>query len=647
MKAFGSLHTILIVDDDRALCRLIQRQLLREGIKSRIATTGEEALRQLSAHPITLMLLDLHLPDMNGDELIHAMKEQHPTMPFIIVTGYGDEQLAVKMLKSGARDYITKDESAWELLPSVVLHNLQQLEREHRLAQAEEELAAEQERSSVTLACIVDGVITTDINGIVHSINPVALHLIGQEVTHVLARPIEEVFQLVHPDNPGQDDHLVKQVLAHSHVMKPPYYRRLLNRNGTHTMVMCSASPICHQNGTILGAVVVIRDLSERIKIEHELQKASKLESIGTLAGGIAHDFNNLLMSILGNISLAKLSLPPETRAFSQLLEAEKASLLAKGLTHQLLTFAKGGHPVKKPIRLVPILENATQLILRGGQIQSEYRFPNDLWDLYADASQLNQAFHNLILNAQQAMPKGGVLEIEAENLSPAELPENAGLYFEDKAHVRIRIKDTGHGISNENLVRIFDPYFTTKRQGRGLGLATTYSIITSHNGQMEVASTVGEGTVFTIYLPASPIHALPQISESGGIRLGQGKILVMDDEDAICVILEQMLGHLGYTVEVTQHGEEAIARYAKALDLHQPFSTVILDLMIPGGMGEKDTINRLRLLDPDVRAIVSSGYSNDPVLSNHLSYGFQEMVAKPFRLEELSEALYHVLAKP
>jgi len=230
-------------------------------------------------------------------------------------------------------------------------------------------------------------------------------------------------------------------------------------------------------------------------------------------------------MSILGNISLAKLSLPPETRAFSQLLEAEKASLLAKGLTHQLLTFAKGGHPVKKPIRLVPILENATQLILRGGgQIQSEYRFPNDLWDLYADASQLNQAFHNLILNAQQAMPKGGVLEIEAENLSPAELPENAGLYFEDKAHVRIRIKDTGHGISNENLVRIFDPYFTTKRQGRGLGLATTYSIITSHNGQMEVASTVGEGTVFTIYLPASPIHALPQISESGGIRLGQGK---------------------------------------------------------------------------------------------------------------------------
>ncbi|MCZ6581047.1 MAG: response regulator [Nitrospirae bacterium] len=646
MKASGSLPTILIVDDDPDLCLLIQRYLHREGLNSRVATTGEEALRQLSAHPITLMLLDLHLPDMNGDELIHAMKEHHPTVPFIVVTGYGDEQLAVKMLKSGARDYITKDESALELLPSVVLHNLQQLEREHRLAQAEEELAAEQERSSVTLACIVDGVITTDIHGTVHSINPVALHLIGHNLTHVLGRTIDEVFHLVHPDHPDQEDHLVKQVLAHGHVMKPLYYRRLLNQKGTDTMVMCSASPICHQNGTVLGVVVVIRDMSERIKIEHELQKASKLESIGTLAGGIAHDFNNLLMSILGNISLAKLSLSPETLAFSQLLEAEKASLLAKGLTHQLLTFAKGGHPVKKPVRLVPILENATQLILREGKIQSEYRFPNDLWDLYADESQLHQAFHNLILNAQQAMPQGGTLEIEAENLHPAELPKNAGLYFEDKAYVRIRIKDSGHGISNEHLVRIFDPYFTTKRQGSGLGLATTYSIITSHNGQMEVTSTVEKGTVFTIYLPAATVQAVPQIPESGGIRLGQGKILIMDDEEAICVILEQMLGHLGYTVEVTQHGEEAIARYAKALDLRQPFSAVILDLMIPGGMGGKDTIHRLRLLDPDIRAIVSSGYSNDPVLSNHLSYGFQGMVAKPFRLEELSEALYQVLVK-
>jgi len=286
MKTFGSPHTILIVDDDPDLCRLIQRHLHREGLNSRVATTGEEALQQLYAHPITLMLLDLHLPDMNGDEVIQVMKEQHPAVPFIIVTGSGDEQLAVRMLKSGARDYITKDETALELLPSVVLNNLEQLEREHRLGQAEEALAAEQERSSVTLACIVDGVITTDINGIVHSINPVALNLIGQELTHVLGSPINQVFHLVHPDHPDQDDHLVKEVLAQGQVMKPLHYRRLLNRNGPDTMVMCSASPICHQNGTVLGAVVVIRDMSQRIQIECELQKASKLESIGTLAGG-------------------------------------------------------------------------------------------------------------------------------------------------------------------------------------------------------------------------------------------------------------------------------------------------------------------------------------------------------------------------
>ncbi len=645
MKASGSVHTILIVDDDPNLCHLIQRYLHREGIDSRIATTGEEALRQLSSHRITLMLLDLHLPDMNGDELIQTVKAQYPATPFIVVTGYGDEQLAVRMLKSGARDYITKDETALELLPSVVLHNLQQLEREQRLAQAEEELAAEQERSSVTLACIADGVITTDINGIVHSINPVALHLTGHDLTQVLGCPIDDVFHLVHPDHPEQKDRLVQQVLAEGRVMKPLYYRRLLSRQGTDTMVMCSASPICHQNGTVLGAVVVIRDMSERIKIEHELQKASKLESVGTLAGGIAHDFNNLLMSILGNISLAKLSLSPETRAFTQLLEAEKASLLAKGLTHQLLTFAKGGNPVKKPVRLVPILENATQLILRGERIQSEYRFPNDLWDLYADESQLNQAFHNLILNAQQAMPNGGKLEIEAENLSSSDIHESVGLPLENKAHVRIRIKDTGCGIANEHLTRIFDPYFTTKQHGSGLGLATTYSIITGHNGQMEVSSTLGKGTVFTIYLPASSVQAAPQITQPRDLRPGQGKILVMDDEEAIRVLLEQMLGHLGYTVEVTRNGEEAIERYVKAQALNQPFSAVILDLTIPGGLGGKDTIQRLRLLDPKIRAIVSSGYSNDPVLSNYRSFGFQGMVAKPFRLDELSETLYQVLA--
>lgn len=645
MKAPGSSHTILIVDDDPDLCYLIQRYLQREGIDSLVASTGDEALRQLSTHPVTLMLLDLHLPDINGDELIQAVKDHHPTVPFIVVTGYGDEQLAVKMLKSGARDYITKDETALELLPSVILHNIQQLEREKRLAQAEEELAAEQERSSVTLACIADGVITTDINGMVHSINPVALHLIGHELTHVLGHPIDQVLRLEHPDHPDQEDHMVKQVLTKGLVLKPLNYRRLISRGGTGTIVMCSASPICNQEGTVLGAVIVIRDMSERMKIEHELQKASKLESVGTLAGGIAHDFNNLLMSILGNISLAKLSLSPETRAFSQLLEAEKASLLAKGLTQQLLTFAKGGQPVKKPVRLLPILENAAQLILRGPRIQTEYHFPNDLWDLYADESQLNQAFHNLILNAQQAMPNGGTLEIEAENLRASDLEEKTRLPLEQKAHVRICFRDTGCGIPQDNLTRIFDPYFTTKTHGSGLGLATTYSIITGHNGQMEVASTVGQGTVFTMYLPASPVQALPHIPQPTELRLGQGKILVMDDEEAIRVLLEQMLGLLGYTVDVTQNGEEAVERFVKAQELGQPYSAVILDLTIPGGMGGKDTIQKLRLLDPNIRAIVSSGYSNDPILSNYLAYGFQGMVAKPFRLDEISEALYHVLA--
>lgn len=388
------------------------------------------------------------------------------------------------------------------------------------------------------------------------------------------------------------------------------------------------------------------RDITNRKKMEEELAQAHKLESIGVLAGGLAHDFNNLLTGILGNISIAMMHAPLGKEAMNRLADAVKASERAKALTHQLLTFAKGGEPIKTVCPLDRIVRETAEFVLRGANVKVEITAPVDLWPVEADEGQIGQIISNLVMNADQSMPGGGVIEILMQNrtVTPAD-----NLPLEEGRYVNISIKDSGPGIQKENLGKIFDPYFTTRQRGRGLGLAVVHSIIRRHGGHIEVESEMGTGAAFHIYLPAAEarhIAAAADTKRKGGAeRSGRGKIMVMDDEELVRDVAKEMLVRLGYAVELFENGSEALEGYRKAISEGEPFTAVILDLTIPGGMGGKELILKLREIDPDVRAIVSSGYANDAIMSGYEKFGFRGVVTKPYTIERLSRTLADVTA--
>jgi PAS domain S-box-containing protein len=389
--------------------------------------------------------------------------------------------------------------------------------------------------------------------------------------------------------------------------------------------------------------LTVIRDITERKQAEAERQKLDKLESLGTLAGGIAHDFNNLLTGIMGNITLAERHIEPEGKAAERLQEAKKASLRARDLTQQLLTFAKGGAPIMITASVAELTEQAATFALRGSRVKCECLLPDDLWPVEIDEGQIDQVITNLTINADEAMPAGGILDIEAKNVT---LKENGKLPLPGGRYVRIDFRDHGVGIAKEHLDKIFEPYFTTKQKGSGLGLATVYSVIKGHGGHVCVESKLGAGTTFHVYLPASPEPSLAKKEEDERQTSfsGKGKILIMDDEEMIREMLGKMLSMAGFEAELTNDGAEAIKQYAKAQKSGQPFDAVILDLTIPGGMGGIEALEKLLEIDPDAKAIVSSGYSEDPVMAKYRKYGFSAVITKPYSMGELEKTLRHLI---
>jgi PAS domain S-box-containing protein len=381
----------------------------------------------------------------------------------------------------------------------------------------------------------------------------------------------------------------------------------------------------------------------EKAKLEAHLVQAQKMEAIGTLAGGIAHDFNNVLTAILGNIGLAALEDKIGPRLLDRLAQAEAACFRAQTLSQQLLTFAKGGAPVKKPFLVAELLTESTAFASTGSSVKCETSFPEDLWWIEGDPGQIGQAFQNLTINAIQAMPIGGTIKVWAENLT---LGTDSGLPLSAGRYIKISVRDQGMGIPAEHLPRIFDPYFTTKQKGSGLGLASAYAIIKKHNGHIAVESKPGVETTFHIYLPAVERQVTPQPEEDRELLVGTGKILVMDDEEMVREVLGRMLARLGYEAEFARDGGEAIEMFVKAQESGQAFAAVILDLTVPGGMGGKEALGKLLEIDPQVKAIVSSGYSDDPVMADCQKYGFSGVVAKPYKISELGKILNQVIMK-
>ena len=402
---------------------------------------------------------------------------------------------------------------------------------------------------------------------------------------------------------------------------------------------------VCVKSANYQGTAVqvkAVRDISERKRMEEELLKARKLESIGVLAGGIAHDFNNFLTAILGNISLIRATTPPDDSRMTGLRDAENACLRAKDLSGQLLTFSKGGAPVKKITALDDIIKESVDFSLRGANVKSQLELDPDLRAADIDAGQISQVINNLVINACQAMPEGGNISVRADNVTVAgadNLSLPAGNYL------KISIQDHGIGIRTKHLNKIFDPYFTTKQAGSGLGLASCYSIIKQHNGMITVNSQPDEGTVFVFYLPAA--DGEEQRSEAKQETLmhrASGKILVMDDEEMVRTVSGALLNKIGYQVEFAADGREAVEKYEKSWKEGSPFDVVIMDLTIPGGMGGKEAMQHLLAINPDVKGIVSSGYANDPVMADFGRYGFSSVVTKPYILQQLSDALAELM---
>jgi PAS domain S-box-containing protein len=465
--------------------------------------------------------------------------------------------------------------------------------------------------------------------------NDVACRWVGctrEELRHM------DVGDIVVGPTPGTMEQMARQLKEQG---KTTFAMELKARDGHHIRTEVSASVFPLEDRTVV--LFIARDITERLRLESELQRMDKLESLGVLAGGIAHDFNNMMTGIIGNINLARIE--DDTGHSRELLEeAEREVLQARGLTQQLLTFAKGGAPVCSVQDLAHILREAVSFALRGSDVSACFDLPTDLWWASVDKGQLSQVFSNIVINADEAMPAGGTISVIARNVT---VDEGAYPDLAPGDYVRIDLSDTGVGIAETDLRRIFDPFFSTKRRGSGLGLTTSYAIVHKHDGYIGVASTPGAGTTFSIFLPAAPANPSHQSCETAQRFSGHGRALVMDDEPTVQQVAVAMLKKLGYEAEAVPDGASALRADAAARAAARPFSIIIMDLTIPGGMGGEEAVMALRAQRTTARLIASSGYANDPVMAQYRSYQFDAVLAKPYSFTELTSVLASLADQP
>jgi two-component system, cell cycle sensor histidine kinase and response regulator CckA len=520
--------------------------------------------------------------------------------------------------------------------------------RQHRLVEEVSRRLSDSEKNYRELVESANiAILRADRSGTIHFFNKLAESLFGYSRNEVLGGNLLETLFC---DSSGIRTETFESArkMLEDPVHHPKVELETFCRDGSRLWISWVNQPICSEGNEVFEILCLGEDISEkkhleerRLQQEQQLIRIQRLESLGFLAGGIAHDFNNILTAVLGNASLMKSGFISGSMEHQLLGEVEKASLQARELTLQLLTFAKGGEPVRAPIAVDRVIADSASLALRGHNTRHEIHREVGCRTIFADAAQMGQVFSNLLINARQAMPDGGNVNINIRNrtLGPGEetiLP--AGDYVE------IQVKDTGNGIAENDLNRIFDPYFTTKPSGSGLGLAVAFSIIKRHGGHISAESRKGEGACFTIVLPAStePDRQVPSGPLSAGPETG--KILIVDDEEMVRSTASQILIRAGHQVEEACEGAAALQMYSNALSSGQPYHAVILDLTIVDGMGGKETIRRLLDLHPGARVIVSSGYSSDPIMSEHKKHGFSAILMKPYGSEELREVVRKVI---
>lgn len=482
------------------------------------------------------------------------------------------------------------------------------------------------------LAGIQDLVLLLDEQGRILEANPRSSGLLGFEAKALVGRNVESLAR-----DPAEMEETVRLFLGRS-APEQDFETTWVTAEGLEIPVLVNGAAVLDREGDRVGVVVVVQDLRPM----RESLKAERVESVGTLAGGIAHDFNNLLTAVSGFVSLAQMDAGDSRKVTALLAEASRACERAQGLTRQLLTFSRGGAPIRRATPLTDIVRESATFVGVGSNVRIDVESPPDLWLADADPGQVGQVVHNLVLNAVQAMPDGGTVRLSMTNVAAGEPGMDGSPVPADR--VRLTVRDQGAGIPPDCIGRVFDPFFTTKKNGTGLGLATVFSIVRRHGGDIHIDSQVGRGTVVRIDLPRSRRPTRDQPAVAGKDWKTAGRILVMDDQLGVLRVAEEMLSRLGFEVVSCTDGEAALGAHQAALDAGRPFDAVILDLTIPGGMGGAEVIGVLRSLQPDLKAVVSSGYAPDAVMADYRERGFDAVLPKPYSMERLQGVLWRIL---
>lgn len=512
--------------------------------------------------------------------------------------------------------------------------------------EAELSCIAEKEHLAVTLKSIADGVITTDIKGNIIMINKAAEELTGWSSNYAVGKSVSVVFNIINRFTKQPCENSVEKVVKTGRLVDLTSNTLLISKDGRSIPIANSYSPIRNKEGRIISVVLVFRDITDKYKLSESIQRVQKLESLGVLAGGIAHDFNNLLCGIFGYLEIANENiLLGKIKDVAQFIsKAIGVFERAQALTHQLLTFPKGGSTIRKTTQLAPFIKKTALFAISGSNVACEFDIVNDLWLCDCDENQIGQVIDNIVINAKQAMPMGGKITITGQNRIIKHDHCKSSLYRGN--FVQLSIKDNGIGMSKEILSQIFDPFFSMKETGHGLGLATVFSIIRHHDGWIDVESESGIGSTFHIFIPASQKQStIPEIDKEVKYQGSGETILIMDDERFMLEIIDCMLQRMGYNVILAKNGDEAIQYCIEAQTSGNPVTACILDLTIPGCKGGKETAVNLRSISSDMILIASSGYSDDPVLTNPTGHGFNDSIVKPFRKADLTALLTRTLA--
>lgn len=617
---------ILLVEDHPDSRRNLQRLIERRGHYVVAVASAEEAEAVLATQKFPFVILDWMLPGKSGVDLCREIRAGAggDGMFILLVTARADTIDLQQALAAGANDYLTKP-----LDLGLLNVRLSVAERQIRDLSERNEARAELQESTRKVTNILEH--TTD--GFYAVDHDWRFTYLNSEAEAMLEFPRDELLGTVIWEKlPHLSGSLFETSFRTVMAEQIAVAFEATDNNGKTWFEVHS-----YPSGD--GVSVFFRDITARKRAEGERLTMSKLESLGTLAGGIAHDLNNILTVISGNIGLAQIEAPSDCgNLLSFLAKAGQAAQHAAHLSSQLLTFSKGGAPLKKVTSVSELLEQATEFTLYGSNLRAEMQIAPNLWKAEVDASQIEQVVNALMLNAREAMPGGGTVRIAASNV---ELHDSSALLPAGR-YIKVTVADGGEGIQEGSATKIFDPYFTTKPAATGLGLAISYSIVKKHGGLLHLESSSPEGATFVFYLRATDrkASAEPGKAPEPLYHFNHQRVLVMDDEAAIRDLTSQLLGTLGYEVTTVPDGLEAVKTYERALRQGQQFQVVILDATVRGGMGGLATIERLRGLDPEVNAIICSGYSDEAALAEFLAYGFRGALPKPFTRRELAEAL-------